>query len=108
MIRCTTSHIRDCFCVQTRRKQGYRPDLGADFGRKWLAFAATYRVKEAPDLMREILTDFMEKELEQNIERRRRYAHNLRVRSRIGTDAATELATVSDAISPARSMRGHR
>lgn len=57
----------------------YRPDLGADFGRKWRAFAATYRVKEAPDLMREILTDFMEKELDSNPDRRRRYSHHLRV-----------------------------
>jgi hypothetical protein len=74
--------------VQTRKKQGYRPDLGADFGRLWLAFAATYRVKEATDLIREILTDFMEKELEENIERRRRFSHNLRAgrrrRDRIG------------------------
>jgi hypothetical protein len=68
--------------VRSRKKQGYRPDLGADFGRKWLAFAATYRVKEAPDLMREILTDFMERELDQNLDRRRRYSHYLRVRSR--------------------------
>ena len=68
--------------MQTRKPQGYRPDLGADFGRKWVAFASTYRVKAAPDLMREVLTSFMEKELEENIERRRRYYHNLRNRNR--------------------------
>ncbi len=68
--------------MQTRKKQGYRPDLGAEFGRKWLAFAATYRVKEAPDLIREILTDFMEKELEASVERRRRYFHYLRMSAR--------------------------
>jgi hypothetical protein len=65
--------------VKTRKPQGFRPDLGADLSRKFVAFAATYKVKTAPDLLKEILTGFMEKELDGDPERARRYNHNLRV-----------------------------
>jgi hypothetical protein len=68
--------------VQTRKRQGFRPDLGADLGRKFAAFAATYTVKTAPELLRQILTDFMEKELDADADRKRRYLHRLRVGKR--------------------------
>jgi hypothetical protein len=68
--------------VAKSRPQGFRPDLGADLGRKFAAFAATYSVKTAPDLLKQIVTDFMERELDANPDRRERYNRILRLRRR--------------------------
>jgi hypothetical protein len=64
--------------VESRKRKGFRLDLGDPLDGEFAAFAATYRVKGRTELIRQILTDFMEKELDRNRERRRRYYHNLR------------------------------
>jgi hypothetical protein len=68
--------------VAKSKPQGFRPDLGADLGRRFAAFAATYRATTAPELLRQIVLDFMEKELESNPDRLERYTRRLRLRQR--------------------------